>query len=848
MEKKLKTILIPLMISSQAMAETNLEGFNGCVGKDSLGREVKVESLVRNLENCSFAKVYLKENEEKFKENIEAQIADSLKASMSQDLEDIVIQGEFFNSLNINLTKNDGSDQVKNKCQLDKMTAIGNCKGKNQKDYDRRKKAIYQAFGANDANQFTDKIKNKFKMLAGLDEQNSCSLIQSNTEQVALYNASLTTVSLLSLKEMIESDSLNSESLKKFPLLFLMSKGDPKTFESFMNEIKELKNNGNNAEVAKNIREKITSFYTKNENAQSLKSTVAKSCEDFQKKIDAFVCADDLQYVTKETTNSKRMFEGFDMKESNGGRNRRVNFMEKDMAFMAFGKSCEVSNNEETLQRKNLDFFTGNSGLYHQGIREVLEDDTKATMAKEVENIARCKVDKLQNKNLCSGNGVISSVKLAEVYQCPNSSECTDTVEKTINYLNVCESRQAKILAKKTREEEKSKVDGSTEVASESKEIELDFFDNLLGEKKKQQLANTDIKKQEKPSDESLKLKQEKSEIETSTIKGVSIADGDDGVIKENINSTSGESDNLVRNLNVNPTHNTQDSSTLNRFAAEVAEMRKSQTISNTLTAKRPTKNDQNMARSETYVTKENAELRERIAKLEGMSVAQESLAQANKATPNAEQRIQALNRENEILRNRERDLALKNRKMAKEVRENTDFRSAVQRSNNEMSVNDESDVTTESRGQEASRQVANTTTKANGTQSVGSIKDPKTGKAVTLISNDSTLENKTKGTAKEQSSNEVLITAEDIIGLDQTKLDQLWKDKNEKLHLGVKNKNQTIDTVIVAMDQSKKPIIENFGSLSVEVQRSILDWKLIKDNKLIVRKNELDQMLKKIK
>jgi hypothetical protein len=49
-------------------------------------------------------------------------------------------------------------------------------------------------------------------------------------------------------------------------------------------------------------------------------------------------------------------------------------------------------------------------------------------------------------------------------------------------------------------------------------------------------------------------------------------------------------------------------------------------------------------------------------------------------------------------------------------------------------------------------------------------------------------------------------------------------------------------------MDNSQKPVIENFASLSQDVQRSILDWKLIKDNKLIVRKNELDQMLKKIK
>lgn len=845
----MKKILIPLLFSTQTFAQSEFERFNGCIGKDSAGRDVKVESLVRNLENCSFAKVYLKENEEKFKENIENQIVKSLKNNLTQDLEDIVIQGEFFNSLNINITNSGGNDQVKKNCQLDKMTEIGNCKGKKSKDYERRKKLIYQAFGASDNSQFTTNIKNKFKLMAGLDEENSCSLVKSNIEQTSLFNASLTVSAMLSLKELVDSNTNIKDNLRSYPLLFLMSKGDPKVFDSFISEIKELKNAGSGYDLAAAMRQKIESFYSKKDNAKSISSTVANSCNDFQKKIDAFVCSDELEYFSNESKNSKRIFEGFDMSEKNATRNRRLNFVDKDMAFMAFGKRCELDQSTQP-EKMSLDYFTGINGIYDKGTRDIPDKDFQEDTARKVSELAYCKNEFLSKTNSCKDNNIISSTDLSTAYNCPQSSECNDDIEKTINYLKLCESRQAKILAKKNREKETSLASANdSEASASAKEVELDFFDNLLGDTKKSNFIASDNKKEIKKSEENaddLKLKEFNAQSEPDRIKGVNISSAGNTTNEESEDYRADEKNepNIVRQANpFNETNST------NKFAAEIAEMRKTQALSNTLTAKRPAKSDSAITKPENYVTKENAELRERIAKLEGMSAAQELSTQSAKTGLSVDQRIQALNKENDYLKNRERELLAKNKKVVREVRENTDFRSAVQQTNRQHEEESLGNM------EENGRSIASTQSKgatSNGTNQAKESKDSKetrAGKGLSLSTFGNTgNELKTKDQAEDKKTNAVLLSAEEIEGMDQGKLDQIWKDKKEKLHLGVKNKDKTIDTVIVAMDNSQKPVIENFASLSQDVQRSILDWKLIKDNKLIVRKNELDQMLKKIK
>lgn len=68
---KLLTTTFLILNSFSVFAEDGgVDTFSGCIGKDVTGREVKVESLSRSLENCPFAKVYLKENEERYKSEI----------------------------------------------------------------------------------------------------------------------------------------------------------------------------------------------------------------------------------------------------------------------------------------------------------------------------------------------------------------------------------------------------------------------------------------------------------------------------------------------------------------------------------------------------------------------------------------------------------------------------------------------------------------------------------------------------------------------------------------------------------------------------------------------------------
>lgn len=851
LENKMKKILIPLMFSSQAYAQLDIEGFNGCIGKDSTGRDVKVESLVRNLENCSFAKVYLKENEEKYKSELDQKIADALKTSLDQDLELIMLQGEFFNSLGVNLVNYGEQNTIAQSCQLDKMTDISKCQGKNAKEYERRKKILFSKYQAENEVGFTASIKNKFSSMIGDSEDKSCSLLNGKNEQFLLYQASLTKGALLKLKEYVDQGKPIEEMKSEFPMLDLIFRGDGKVANKFINEVKGIQGpeltivSNKLAEVVKN---KIHDFYKKSENAKEIASTMAKSCESFQAKIKSYICSDDLKYESRDSLSSRQLFDGFDMTQSNMARNRRVNLQDKEMAFMGFGKKCEIEERNDQAGN-SLDFYIGNSGIFVKDLRENLSADSLKDELDKIQEYASCKVIELKDKNLCSNERKrISSQSLKEVYNCTSDKACEDKVEKTANYLESCERRQAKILAKKNREKETSLASANDSEAS-AKEVELDFFDNLLGDTKKSNFIASDNKKEIKKSEENaddLKLKEFNAQSEQDRIKGVSISSAGKTTNEESEDYRIDEKNepNIVRQAN--PFNETNS---MNKFAAEIAEMRKTQALNNTLTAKRPAKSDSAITKPENYVTKENAELRERIAKLEGMSAAQESSTQSAKTGLSIDQRIQALNKENDYLKNRERELLAKNKKAVREVRENTDFRSAVQQTNRQHEEESLGNM------EENGRSIASTQSKSatnNGASQAKESKDSKetrTGKGLSLsIFGNTGNELKTKDQAEDKQTNAVLLSAEEIEGLDQGKLDQIWKDKKEKLHLGVKNKDKTIDTVIVAMDNSQKPVIENFASLSQDVQRSILDWKLIKDNKLIVRKNELDQMLKKIK
>lgn len=854
----MKKILIPLMFSSQAYAQLDIEGFNGCIGKDSTGRDVKVESLVRNLENCSFAKVYLKENEEKYKSELDQKIADALKTSLDQDLELIMLQGEFFNSLGVNLVNYGGQNAIAQSCQLDKMTDISKCQGKNAKEYERRKKILFSKYQVENEIGFTASIKNKFSSMIGDSEDKSCSLLNGKNEQFLLYQASLTKGALLKLKEYVDQGKPIEEMKSEFPMLDLIFRGDEKVANKFINEVKgiqgpELTIDSN--KLAEIVKTKIHDFYKKSENAKEISNTMAKSCESFQTKIKSYICSDDLKYESRDSLSSRQLFDGFDMTQSNMARNRRVNLQDKEMAFMAFGKRCELDENSQAknFEGKSVDSYIGNNGDYVRSLREVLSEDAINLEVEKLKEFSHCKAVELKDKNLCSNERKrISSQSLKEVYNCTSDKACEDKIEKTANYLESCERRQAKILAKKNREKETSLASANDSEASASanaKEVELDFFDNLLGDTKKSNFIASDNKKEIKKSEENaddLKLKEFNAQSEQDRIKGVSISSAGNTTNEENEDYRIDEKNepNIVRQAN--PFNETNS---MNKFAAEIAEVRKTQALNNTLTAKRPAKSDSAITKPENYVTKENAELRERIAKLEGMSAAQESSTQSAKTGLSIDQRIQALNKENDYLKNRERELLAKNKKAVREVRENTDFRSAVQQTNRQHEEESLGNM------EENGRSIASTQSKSatkNGASQAKESKDSKetrTGKGLSLsIFGNTGNELKTKDQAEDKQTNAVLLSAEEIEGLDQGKLDQIWKDKKEKLHLGVKNKDKTIDTVIVAMDNSQKPVIENFASLSQDVQRSILDWKLIKDNKLIVRKNELDQMLKKIK
>jgi hypothetical protein len=77
-KNKILTTAFLIVNSFSVLAEDGgNDSFSGCIGKDVTGREVKVESLSRSLENCPFAKVYLKENEEKYKSEIDTKVSDA---------------------------------------------------------------------------------------------------------------------------------------------------------------------------------------------------------------------------------------------------------------------------------------------------------------------------------------------------------------------------------------------------------------------------------------------------------------------------------------------------------------------------------------------------------------------------------------------------------------------------------------------------------------------------------------------------------------------------------------------------------------------------------------------------
>lgn len=820
----LKIILVTICF--EVLAGEEAEIFSGCIGKDVAGREVKVESLSRSLENCPFAKVYLKENEEKYKANIDENIAEFLKVSLDQDLETLMLQGEFFESIGINLLNYGASTEIKESCQLDKMTDVDECSGKNKNEYERRRKSLFSSFGANDSREFNHKIKEKFKKMTGRVESNSCPLISNNEQGLdhfLLYQSSFTKASLLELKQYLEKDLSLNDVQAKFPMLDLIFKGDEKIAQKFIEEIKAINEKQDPSLLAKTIKEKITRFYSEKENAQSISKAMESTCLNFNKKIRKFICSDELKYETQNGATSKRLFDGFDMSQSDLTRNKRVKLQDKEMAFMAFGKKCEIDEREESTlisdKRQSLDQFIGEAGEYTKELREEIPSEVKSRESMSLKQIAFCQSSDEKLKGKCSESNPIGANKLREIYNCPDSKNCDDSIELAANYLESCERREArsKKLAQRVRSEESSSGQSKKESETmESDSLDLDFFDNLLADTKVPTTEGVGfVKKDEKANlinTKTLNNADNTSRVNDAPfLKSKKLANKDDTQNSKEMSGANYQSSNFGVSEN-----NSFKKPQISRVAT---------TTSSADMAKKVVPRSDNVdisASGDEATAKIHAELKERLASLEGQQKGYRD-------------GFEAASRDS-------KDKSYEDTRMPKGTRKsaNPKFNDAVYRNSDSfIAANDINDNSNLDHHESPSSKGSSGIDGAKGATK-GAINSKSQGMGLSVQG-----ANKAEAKVAEEISPGLVLNLEELSAIDEIKLNQLWKDKNNKFIIGVKGANSQNEKMILSLDKDKKPMIENFQALSLKTRESVLKSKLFKDFK-IIRQRDLNEIIKK--
>lgn len=828
--------IVLFFASFEILAGEEIEIFSGCVGKDVAGREVKVESLSRSLENCPFAKVYLKENEEKYKATIDGKIAESLKNSLDQDLENLMLQGEFFESLGINLLSYGSSAGIKESCQLDKMTEVDECLGENKKEYERRRKSLYSSFGANDSIDFNKKIKEKFKKMTGRNNENYCPLLGSNEQdldQFLLYQSSFTKASLLELKLYLEKDLPLADIQAKFPMLDLIFKGNEDTAKKFIGEIRNIDDKIDPNVLARAIKEKITNFYSEKENAQSISTVMKNTCLNFNKKIKKFICSDDLKYETQNGAISKRLFDGFDMSQSDLSRNKRVKLQDKEMAFMAFGKKCEIDERDvSTLtsdKRKSLDELIGEAGEYTNGLREDIPAEVKSRESMSLKQIAFCQSTDEKLKGKCSADAPIAASKLREIYSCPDSKSCDDSIELAANYIEGCERRGArnKMLAQRVRGEESSSGQSKQESdAVESDSLDLDFFDNLLADNKTAPAKSIDLTKKDEKAN-LLKSKALNSSDKAgnadsgNTLKSKRIANDESNQNSKDSNGSGFQPSNFGERENFAQVSNSFKKPQSAKIATAIA----SSTIASSDATKKTAINSGNADGAngvDEATAKIHAELKERLASLEGQQ----------KGYKNG---FEAGSRDSRVSR-------LEDVRTPKGTKKNSSpkFNDAVYRNGEDsVSVKDLSGNSSPDHKEEELAKAA-----SSGEVGKGSSRSVANNKSQGIGLNAQGV-NKIDTKDGDELSPGLVLNLEELSAIDETKLNQLWKDKNSKFIIGVKGDKLQNEKMILSLDKDKKTMIENFQALSLKTRESVLKSKLFKDFK-IIRQRDLNEIIKK--
>lgn len=826
-------------------AEVDIDKFAGCEGRDTTGKNVKVESLVRSLENCPFAKVYLKENENTYKTNLDQKIAMQLKTSLDQDLEALMLQGEFFETLGLNLTNYGQSESIKSKCQLDKMTDFSSCQGKDSKEYERKKNILLTLYGAKSNADFSQQLKNKLKAMAGKDSEKTCSLVSEgneNYDQFLLFQAGLTKKSLIELKNAIEEKKPLSTMLAQFPLLDLIFK-DKETSLKFINEVQlflsENKNTTEN-QIADLLKNKVKDFYANKDNADAISRTMANTCSGFQKKIHEFVCSDDINYETSDGIISKRLFDGFDMTQSNNLRNKRVNLNDKEMAFMAFGKKCEIDERDKLKnQGKNIESLIGLGGVFNDNLREESTLDEKKSGIAKLQLVAKCSNSKSQNKGDCNNLDLMTSANLQQIYNCPQSAECDDQIEKTVNYLAICERRNSKIMARKNQEELISSVESESQAAesrdtvTKKKKLDLDFFDNLLSDEFQVSLdANINGKEIEKQLAKGFdQVKIEKDVLINSPY--LLVPKKDDA------------SHELGKTFGLKPQKSYEDNSgtsAVNHSSAYsfdqswsgIGLKKPALKINQNTTNQESTHKDfvANERTAKKVITEDEAQLREKVARLEAI---------AEERAKSDEEQVGKTNFGQSFTKGSVIDSLKSVRPHVNQQEKQYGFQANITAAH---VFKDEADEKIMAVGSlEPSVAVNRNMASVNQASRVG-VDTKNSTKSLSL----QTTSNNTKTNANpneiKDARLEYQLNFAELNQFDQERLDAIWKDKNLKLYLGIKNQGNT-DIVILTLDKDKRPFIENFSKLTASTQKAILEWKLFKENKNLIRMKDLNSLFK---
>lgn len=840
-KNKILTTAFLIVNSFSVLAEDGgVDTFSGCIGKDVTGREVKVESLSRSLENCPFAKVYLKENEENYKKIIENKIAESLKQNLDQSLENIAIQGEFFDSIGMNVMDSDPENLVRDNCKIDEMTKIGSCDGVSEKDVERRKKILFEKYNVENEVGFNQKLKLSLKEMIGYENKNSCSYADKDMSQAVIFKSGSTAYELSELKKMIDSDLDIEGVVKVNPSLSFLFGVDERVVASLKKEIRKV--NSTNLEVyqvADLVRSKINSFYQKNENLQSISKSVASSCQSFNAKIKSFLCAKDLSYETKEAKLSKKMFSGFDITNSNSARNKRVSLESKEEAFLAFGKKCEIDERVQALAPvTDVDFFIGENGSFTKDLRNLSEESSgvanDAIMFSEISN---CNNEVMLSSKLCKSGEFVSGEIVKKAFGCPHSSMCNTQVEKSIQYLNVCERRKQKLLAKLKEGESntsEAKISGKDVLESDEKILQgktdstkkLDFFDNLLSDSATTKTSESkEVKAKSSSKDKNINdsksaLKdsatEEAQEKEQSLRMSNNSKNNDFGINKEssgasfNANSPGGSSFPI-------------SSGTINNGATTKSSTTKNNQILGAIRGQ----NAVGVNKDIDSVSKVEAELRERVAKLEGMKKGKEEGFQEGLENNRANAQIGSHSAKIDNLSNKK---ITKNNSAVK-------FNDGVYKPN---TINDNLEKAQDVVGnddKEGSSRSGDSRSSAQNVQAANALSKPK---GIGFVDHANKKENE-KANSNESIAS-VALSREELSLIDEVKLNALWKDKKNKLYINVLG--ETKETVIISLGNNKKPLIENFQTLSVKTRESFLKSKLFKDYKA-VRQNELTETIK---